>query len=96
MIPMYKWFPGTNGSLVLMVPMYKWFPDTNGSQVQMVPRYKWFPGSNGSQYQNMTYILLGTVVRLVVSTLTSNFFFVIYVSCNLYDDVFEEFFLFFP
>jgi hypothetical protein len=51
---MYKWFPGTNGSLVLMVPMYKWFPDTNGSQVQMVPRYKWFPGTNGSQYQNIT------------------------------------------
>jgi hypothetical protein len=34
MVPMYKWFPDTNGSQVQMVPRYKWFPGTNGSQYQ--------------------------------------------------------------
>jgi hypothetical protein len=48
MVPMYKWFPCTNGSQVQMVSMYKWFPGTNGSYVQMVPMYIWLPGTNGS------------------------------------------------
>jgi hypothetical protein len=60
-VPMYKWFPCTNGSHVQMVPRYKWFlctngsqvhmarlPGTNGSHVQMVPMYKWFPCTNDS------------------------------------------------
>jgi hypothetical protein len=51
MVPMYKWFPCTNGSHVQMVPMYKWFPCTNGSHLQMVPMYKWFLCLNGVQYQ---------------------------------------------
>jgi hypothetical protein len=50
-VPMYKWFPCTNGSQVQMVPRYKWFLCTNGSHVHSAPRYKWFPCTNGSHVQ---------------------------------------------